>query len=123
MPKLKYPLPDLKYIQNSDGFSVYLQSDLVFYSDKFGEIIIPAGFHSDGASVPKFLWNIFPPFGKYLYSAIIHDYFCVLGAIKKPTLNSKEAALLFLESMTHGKVGYLKSRLMFSAVRLFGPKF
>jgi hypothetical protein len=35
---------------------------------------IPVGFLTDGASVPRFLWSMFPPFaGDYEPAAILHD--------------------------------------------------
>jgi hypothetical protein len=39
---------------------------------------VPAGFVSDGASIPRALWSIIgsPLTGKYRNAAIIHDYFC-----------------------------------------------
>lgn len=37
--------------------------------------IIPVGFTTDGASVPRFLWWLYPPFGDdYEASAVLHDY-------------------------------------------------
>ena len=35
---------------------------------------IPAGFITDGASVPRFLWWLFKPTGILLLPAIVHDY-------------------------------------------------
>ena len=35
---------------------------------------IPAGFKTDLASVPKFLWAIFPPDWSYAKAAVLHDY-------------------------------------------------
>lgn len=37
-------------------------------------IIVPRGFVTDLASTPKEIWSIYPPFGKYLSAAILHDY-------------------------------------------------
>ena len=39
-------------------------------------ITIPVGFHSDGASTPRFLWAIIPPFKRVKKAAFIHDYLC-----------------------------------------------
>jgi hypothetical protein len=35
---------------------------------------VPIGFKTDLASLPRFLWAVFPPYGKYLRAAIIHDF-------------------------------------------------
>src|SRR6266404_482109 len=37
-------------------------------------IVIPKGFHTDLASVPRLFWTFFPPDGKYTYGALPHDY-------------------------------------------------
>jgi len=39
-----------------------------------GGIIIPKGYRTDFASVPRFLWPIFPPHGRMANAAILHDY-------------------------------------------------
>lgn len=37
--------------------------------------VVPAGFRTDGASVPRALWWLYPPFGDdYEPAAILHDY-------------------------------------------------
>lgn len=37
-------------------------------------IVVPVGYTTDGASIPRGLWNLFPPNGKYLEAAVVHDY-------------------------------------------------
>lgn len=37
-------------------------------------IHIEKGFKTDFASIPRSLWSIFPPTGKYIKAAVIHDY-------------------------------------------------
>lgn len=39
-------------------------------------VSIPAGYLTDGASVPKVFWNIIPPWGKYGQAAVVHDLLC-----------------------------------------------
>jgi hypothetical protein len=42
---------------------------------EFGLIVVPAGFVTDGASVPRFLWPLYPPMdGDYDAAAVLHDY-------------------------------------------------
>lgn len=38
------------------------------------KIEVPAGFVTDFASVPRILWNILPPTGKYGKAAVLHDW-------------------------------------------------
>ena len=37
-------------------------------------IVVPRGFVTDLASTPKSIWSVYPPFGKYLAAAVLHDY-------------------------------------------------
>jgi hypothetical protein len=37
---------------------------------------VPAGYLTDGASVPKIFWNIIPPWGIYGQAAVVHDLLC-----------------------------------------------
>lgn len=40
-------------------------------------ITVPAGFMSDGATVPRFLWWFLPPWGdRATVAALIHDFAC-----------------------------------------------
>lgn len=40
-------------------------------------ITLPAGFMSDGATVPRFLWWLLPPWGdRSTVAALIHDFAC-----------------------------------------------
>ena len=95
-----------------------LDRDLCYESDIAGKVIVPAGFASDGASVPRFLWSMFPPFGKYLEAAIVHDWFCVTHAVDSIT-----AAKVFREAMEVCGVGKWRRTKMYWAVRTFGPRF
>lgn len=100
-----------------------LEAEFIYDSPTFGLAQIPFGFKSDGASVPRFLWNIYPPFGEYLEAAVIHDWFCVLGHAGTSPIGSQEAAKLFLEVMEVLGVGKWKRSKMYWAVRWFGPRF
>lgn len=50
-----------------------LLADLV-YQGNTDRIVVPKGFVTDFASVPRFLWNIVPPYGKYTKAAVLHDF-------------------------------------------------
>lgn len=100
-----------------------LDAELIYDSPKFGIVQVPFGFESDGASVPQILWNLYPPFGKYLEAAIIHDWFCVLGEDGTSPISSQDAARLFLEVMKVMGIGKWKRTNMYWAVRLGGPSF
>ena len=79
----------------------------------FRDIRIPKGFVTDGASVPRIFWSIFPPNRTdYLPCAIIHDYLCDLEVYKK-------ADRCFLECLKHLRVSKFATYTMFIAVRLY----
>lgn len=76
---------------------------------------VPAGTESDGASVPRGLWNFASPYGVYLKSAVLHDYLYQQG-----TMSRKQADAIFLRAMEGQNVGKLKRRVMHGFVRGFG---
>lgn len=103
---------------------VKLNEPLVYYSELLGrDIIVPSGFRSDGASVPQIFWNIYPPFGKYLEAAIVHDYFYYLGRQGASWVSKKEADLIFREAMKVLKVCKVSRNIMYGAVKVFGYSF
>ncbi|MBB76651.1 MAG: hypothetical protein CMJ75_19260 [Planctomycetaceae bacterium] len=39
-------------------------------------VTVPAGYLTDGASVPRLLWSRLPPWGHYGQAAAVHDILC-----------------------------------------------
>jgi hypothetical protein len=78
-------------------------------------IRIPAGTVTDLASVPRILWAIFPPHGKWAKAAIVHDYLYA-NAVKTKDYADK----VFLEAMGVLQVPPVRRKLMYWAVCLFG---
>lgn len=78
-------------------------------------ISVPAGYVTDLASVPRILWAIFPPHGRYAKAAIIHDWMYDNGLRTK-----READRIFLDAMKVLKVPAWRRSLMYYAVSLFG---
>ena len=78
-------------------------------------IIVPAGFITDFASVPRVFWPIIDPIGEHGKAAVIHDYCYYTACYKR--LRSDE---IFLEGMEVLKVEEWKQTTMFHSVRLFG---
>ena len=52
-----------------------LNSPFVYISSDKEEIVIPAGFIFDGASVPQLLWSVVSPSGEVMRAALVHDWF------------------------------------------------
>ena len=101
---------------NPDGKTWYVHSRFGFYSDRLGRLVtIPAGFQTDGASVPRLFWNLIPPFGKYGQAATVHDY---LYRWQRTTRRQADDA--FLEGMWVCNTSRLTLFVIWFAVRMFG---
>ena len=89
------------------------------------KITVPAGFITDGASVPRFLWPFLPSWGRYARAAVVHDYLCVLGRsnIIHPHCKSRrEADYIFWEAVRVCGVNPFTALILFCGVR-FGSIF
>ena len=83
------------------------------YSSNF--ITVPAGFVTDFASSPFFVWSFIPPWGRYSKAAVVHDYI-----YQTKCRTRKEADDIFYEAMLVLGVPEWKAKLMYSGVRIFG---
>jgi|14BtaG_2_1085337.scaffolds.fasta_scaffold96122_2 hypothetical protein len=87
--------------------------------------ILPKGFRTDFASVPKFLWGLLPPYGTDIMAFLIHDYLYDFGYYIDLWGEEKQVDKKFADNemkWQQRKVGIRSGRLypMFWAVRLFG---
>lgn len=82
-------------------------------------IEVPVGFHTDYATIPKFLHFILAPAGKWAKAAVIHDYLYA----QPGTRTRKECDDIFFEGMCVLGVSSWKKYAAYFAVRLFGWKF
>jgi hypothetical protein len=63
------------YIPLADGKNWRLESPLVYYRGMDEALlIVPTGFVTDFASVPRIAWAVLPAEGKYDSAACLHDY-------------------------------------------------
>lgn len=98
---------------DSTCFRVMMTSDYCY--TMVCDIKVPAGYVTDLTSVPRVLWSIFPPNGRYAKAAIVHDY------LYSNAIGNKEwADKVFLEAMTVLDVPVWRRKLMYWAVCLFG---
>jgi hypothetical protein len=73
---------------------------------------VPAGFHTDLASIPPaFRWLI-APYGKYTKAAILHDYL-----LHERVVSVADADGIFRRSMRELDVSFLRRWMMWAAVR------
>ena len=92
-----------------------LQGPVVYRDGAGREIVVPKGFITDLASVPRALWNLFPPFGSYTFAAVLHDWLYRTGIVSRAVADAT-----FLEAMESLGTGGFTRRVLYFAVRLFG---
>lgn len=80
---------------------------------------IPAGFITDGASIPRFFWRfIGHPFeGEYIDVYVEHDHDYAVGKISR-----KKADQKLLDGLKAKRAGYCKRYAIYWAVRIFGAR-
>ena len=101
---------DQKFWRIEDEFSfISIQQSLT--------IIVPAGFITDFASVPRALWMIYPRWGTYGYAAIVHDLLYKDVAFKGSRLMADK---IFYEAMLELGVPDTRASILYYAVRIFG---
>ena len=76
---------------------------------------VPAGFITDFASVPRALWSIIPPHGKYSPAAVLHDYLYFTAMFPRAYADD-----IFLDAMRDLGVAMWKRWAMYAGVRVGG---
>lgn len=118
-----------KFLQTTSVFWVtdriaQLRRELIYQTADGKIIAVPAGFRTDGASIPPGLqWVLNPWGGKYPKAAAIHDYLYVRlnnGEPHAAAYTRAEADNVFLEVMRTLHVNWLTAILMFLGVRIGG---
>lgn len=100
-----------------NGRKVKLLEDIPFITVGLIADVVPAGFISDLASVPRFFRRMFPKMDAHYKAAIIHDYLC-----EYPHITTKEDAdETFLRFMERDNVPWWKRKAMYWGVRLYSP--
>lgn len=94
-------------------------------SDTF--VNVPAGYLSDGASVPKFFWDLLPPWGVYGQAAVVHDILCETLSVTKAgvatPITRAKCDSIFKEAMIAAGTPVWKRNVMYIAVRVFSKLF
>lgn len=119
----------VRYVGEQNKKAIWeIQESFVYYigspnSEEYIEV--PVGFITDFASIPKSLWNIFPPSGKYIKASVIHDYLTnnkgkVKIKEKERYFSKKEVDDIFYEAMGVLGVSYIVKKMVYFSVRLFG---
>lgn len=86
---------------------------------RWRDIVVPEGFTTDLASVPRFLWAVIAPFDLSIEAPVVHDWLYRNGGLGR---SRAECDRLFLELMEERGVPFLRRRSAYYAVRLFGAR-
>jgi hypothetical protein len=102
-------------VRRVDAYRWSLVDDLV-YQGRWERFVIPAGFRTDFATVPRVVTWLIPRFGVYTLAAILHDWLCTEG-IRSGAVTSREADGIFRRVMREAGVPVLRRWLMWAGVR------
>jgi hypothetical protein len=99
-----------------------LLEDVIYEDDKVYRV--PAGYVTDGASVPRALSWLYPKYGAYLKAAIVHDYL-ITDILPTNTITSARVDKIFQEAMRDLGIPKIRQWAMWAGVRwgaLFNKK-
>jgi len=92
--------------------------DGLTYRGNVDEFVVPAGMHTDFASVPRVVVWFLPRYGRYTRAAILHDYlWCYRVADGEERITRRDADGLFRRVMRELEVPFLRRWIMWAAVR------
>lgn len=113
---------DLWYTRNEFTFFIGAVSDQRY-------VTVPAGFVTDGATVPRMFWSIFPPWGIYGQAAVLHDYLCVNRQLTKNgdkenlSVSQREIDKIFYKAMKVLETPVWKRSIIYASVRIWHTLF
>lgn len=122
-------MSDLIVRPDPDRETGFILVEPLLYFGKHDHFRIPAGFHTDFASIPRILWPLIPPQGRHAKAAVIHDWLYVnapttttrwLGGRMERSISRREADGVFRRVMRESGVGWLRRWTMWLGVRLGG---
>ncbi|MEN8649117.1 DUF1353 domain-containing protein [Streptomyces sp. 21So2-11] len=114
VPSVQEVFSEVSIKQVDDKFW-QLVTDLEYQGSQ-GRYVVPTGFETDLASVPRhFVW-LFQTYGRYTQAAILHDWLIK----EEPTVNRSEADHVFRVAMLELKVPFVRRWMMWAAVRAGG---
>lgn len=104
-------VPDFGLAPNGNFIT---RGELVYSSDLWPTtIVVPEGFKTDFASIPRVFRWLHPVNGAHREAAVVHDYL-----VRRDDFNRKVADKIFLEAMKVSGVKWWRRRQMYFAVRL-----
>lgn len=92
-------------------------NDFGYYSNNWNTIIVPAGFQTDFASVPRIMWSLVDKLSTQAWPSVIHDY--LYGTNR---YGRKWADAVFLEALRDSGAGWMTRWACWAGVRMGGTK-
>ena len=86
------------------------------YRGRRDTFVVPAGFPTDFASVPRLVVWLIPRFGRYTLAAVLHDWLTTEG-LRTGVVSSRDADGIFRRVMREAGVPVLLRWLMWAGVR------
>lgn len=113
------PIGSTPFLIFSKGpFYAMLTQDMVYPVGHTNDtIVVPAGFVTDFASIPRQLWNVLSPVGEYRLPAVVHDFLYWTHAC-----NREQADNLLYIAMTEADVPSATRTAVWAGVRVGGAK-
>ncbi len=96
-----------------NGRSFLLTEDFIFEGEA-QRIVVPAGFVTDFNSVPRGLWNFFPPW-EYPEAGVVHDYLYRYNGISRADADAIHRRILELKGCP-----WFKRQAAYYALRIGG---
>ncbi|SFU02565.1 Protein of unknown function [Geodermatophilus amargosae] len=86
------------------------------YHGRRDRFVVPAGFSTDLATVPRPVLWLVPRAGRYTLAAVLHDWLCTVG-IATGAVSSRDADGVFRRAMREAGVPVVLRWLMWTGVR------
>jgi uncharacterized protein DUF1353 len=104
-----------------DWDAYYLKDGSIRWTPNAGQnfqpVVVPVGFVTDLASIPRAFWSALRPEGRYAYAAVVHDYL-----YWTQTRDREEADRILKIAMEDSKVKWAIMEPVYEAVRLLGER-
>lgn len=81
------------------------------------EYVVPVGFKTNFASIPRIFRSLIEPTGKWTNASVLHDYLYEYGY--KMGVSRKQADKLFYDAMIDSSVARITANVMWFCVRAF----
>ena len=102
-------------VKTWDGHNIVLGEPLTYVSDDGDTITVATGSTSDGASTPRGIWAVMPPFGLGWPAYVLHDFLYRCTQLAKARCDD-----LLLEALLSLGVGALRAKVIYLGVKLGG---